>query len=171
MYRAGIIISSDKASSGERPDSTIPVIESILHKFGISVAEKIITPDEEDLLYNAIIKLCDDVNCDIVFTSGGTGFSKRDVTPEATARALTRQAEGISRAITFFSLQKTSNAMLSRGISGIRNNSLIINLPGSPKAVSEILEYIMKSVLHGLDVLNNNTAECAGSQNLQVPNL
>ena len=106
--------------------------------------------------------LCDKDQVDLILTTGGTGFSERDHTPEATLKVLERNADGISEAMRYRSLQVTPRGMLSRGVSGIRKKTLIINLPGSPKAVRECLEYVIDPVMHGLDILKGVTSNCAG---------
>lgn len=158
-YTAAVITASDKGSKGERIDKSGELIVDNLNKLGYIVVEKIIVADEEELLYRAI-KSYVDKGINLVLTTGGTGFSKRDVTPEATQRVIERSTPGISEAIRMMSHQKTPRAMLSRGISGIAQNTLIINLPGSPKAVSESMEFIMDSVYHGLEILLGDTSEC-----------
>ncbi len=113
------------------------------------------------MLSKAIIDFVDNKKYHLILTTGGTGFSPRDNTPEATLSVIDKQAPGISEAIRYYSLQKTDRAMLSRGISGIRNSSLIINLPGSPKAVKECLNFIVTTLSHGLDILNQHDSDCA----------
>ena len=113
------------------------------------------------MLYDEMIYMSDELGVNLILTTGGTGFSERDVTPEATRRVLDKLAPGISEAIRYYSLNITKRAMLSRGISGIRNKTLIINLPGSPKAVRESLEYILDSLDHGLEILTGKSSECA----------
>lgn len=156
----GIIIASDKGSRGERVDGCIPEIEKTcsLNNFLIKSA-KILSDDEEGL-YNEIVRLCDVEKVDLVLTSGGTGFSPRDNTPEATLRAATKNVPGIAEAVRANSMQYTKRAMLSRAVSVIRNSSLIINLPGSPKAVRECLDFLFPDVIHGIQILKNEAGEC-----------
>lgn len=161
MYSVGIITASDKGAAGLRKDLSGPIIAQIMTNAGFFVAETIIVKDEKDLLADAMIDFVDNRSYDLILTTGGTGFSPRDVTPEATLDVIKKQTQGISEAIRFYSLQKTPNAMLSRGVSGIRNNSLIINLPGSPKAVAECLKFMLEPLVHGLDILNENASDCA----------
>ena len=120
----------------------------------------IIIPDEQEEIEKQLIKMCDQLKVDLLLTSGGTGFSKRDVTPEATLTVIEKEAPGIAEAIRYNSLQITPRAMLSRGVSGIRKDTLIINLPGSPKAVRESLEWIIPSIQHGLEILKGTASEC-----------
>ncbi|SHH16872.1 MogA/MoaB family molybdenum cofactor biosynthesis protein [Tepidibacter thalassicus] len=161
MFRVGIITASDKGYAGERNDESGKIIEEIVTKRGYAVEKYLVLPDDEDALLNEMIYMSDDLGVDLILTTGGTGFSERDVTPEATLKAVNRLALGISEAMRYYSLSITKRAMLSRGISGIRNKTLIINLPGSPKAVRESLEYIIDSVHHGLEVLTGKASECA----------
>lgn len=155
-FRAGIVVASDRAFNGEREDLSGPKIEQIITKQGYEVVSKVLLPDDEDGLSDALIMMCDERKLDVIFTSGGTGFSPRDHMPEATKRAAHRDAPGIAEAIRAYSLKITPNAMLSRGVSVIRNNTLIINLPGSPKAVEESLEYILPALGHGLGILRGD---------------
>ncbi|KDR94864.1 molybdenum cofactor synthesis domain-containing protein [Peptoclostridium litorale DSM 5388] len=159
--KAGIITVSDKGYAGEREDLSGKEIMNLLKGAGHEAIEYTIVADEEDMIYKAIIRMCDECSLDIVLTTGGTGFSKRDVTPEATSRAIERFAPGICEAIRYNSLSITKRAMLSRAVSGIRGETLIINLPGSPKAVRESLEFVMDSVEHGVDILKGVAGECA----------
>ncbi|WIV12580.1 MogA/MoaB family molybdenum cofactor biosynthesis protein [Proteiniborus sp. MB09-C3] len=161
MFRVGIITASDKGSKGEREDLSGKVIFDILEKKGYIIEKYVILPDDEVELSREMIHMSDDLKLDLILTTGGTGFSKRDVTPEATIKVCERMAQGISEAIRYYSLNITSRAMLSRAVSGIRKDTLIINLPGSPKAVKEALDYIIDSVHHGLEILTGKTGECA----------
>lgn len=161
MFRVGIITASDKGSKGEREDLSGKVISDILEKKGYTIEKYVILPDDKDELSREMIHMSDELKLDLILTTGGTGFSKRDVTPEATINVCDRMAPGISEAIRYYSLNITPRAMLSRAVSGIRKDTLIINLPGSPKAVKEALEYIVDSVHHGLEILLGRTGECA----------
>lgn len=161
MFTVGIITASDKGSKGERTDISGKLIEEIVIAHGYTVKQYVIVPDEHAVLASKIKEFADDYHLSLILTTGGTGFSKRDVTPEATLEVIERQTYGISEAIRANSLKITPKGMLSRGVSGIRGNSLIINLPGSPKAVKESLEYIMEPVKHGLEILLGIDAECA----------
>ena len=161
MYRAGIITSSDKGSAGEREDVSGAVIKELLEAAGFSVVSYKILPDEEKELKAELKRLSDEVKCDLVLTTGGTGFSPRDVTPEATLSVADRNAPGIAEAIRAYSMTVTKRAMLSRGASVIRKSTLIVNLPGSPKAVRESLEFILDTLFHGLDILSGQGGECA----------
>ncbi len=159
-FKYSIIIASDKGYSGERKDLCVEAIKKLMDS-DFELISDIVLPDEQVLLEKEMIRLADELEVDLVLTSGGTGFSKRDVTVEATNNIIHRETRGISEAMRTYSLSITKKAMLSRATSGIRNNTLIINLPGSPKAVNEILEYIIDPVKHGLDVLKGDATECA----------
>lgn len=161
MFTLGIIIASDKGAKGERADKSGLIIQEVMEKHGFITKKYIILPDEKEILEKEMIHMSDDLAIDLILTSGGTGFSKRDVTPEATLNVVERLTPGISEAIRYNSLQITPRAMLSRAVSGIRKNSLIINLPGSPKAVQESLAFILSSIHHGLEILKGISSECA----------
>lgn len=161
MFRVGIIISSDKGYKGTREDKSGELIKEIVELKGYKVERKVIVPDEEDKIIEEIKYMSDNLKVDLILTTGGTGFSPRDVTPEATIMVCDRMANGISEAIRAYSLSITPRAMLSRAVSGIRKETLIINLPGSPKAVEESLNYIIDSVTHGLEILTGKAHDCA----------
>ena len=161
MFTVGIITSSDKGYRGEREDKSGQVIEEIVSQNGFKVIKKVVLPDEKDLLEKEMINMCDNLNVNLLLTTGGTGFSKRDITPEVTKSVIEREALGIVEAIRFYSLQITKRAMLSRATSGIRQNTLIINLPGSPKACKEALDFVLDDVKHGIEILLGEAKECA----------
>lgn len=161
MYTVGIITSSDKGSVGEREDKSGQVIREIVEQNGFTVIKQIILPDEKDQLEKAMKEMADDVKVNLVLTTGGTGFSKRDITPEATKAVIEREAPGICEAIRYFSLKITKRAMLSRAVSGIRKDTLIVNLPGSPKACKEALDFVLEDIKHGIDILLGSDRECA----------
>lgn len=160
-YRVAVITLSDTASIGAREDVSGQVIADIVENEGYEVVVKKVIPDDGEVLTELLCNLADNHQADLILTTGGTGFSKRDNTPEATMKAIERPALGISEAMRYYSLQITPRAMLSRGVSGIRKNTLIVNMPGSPKAVRECLEYILGTMEHGLDILQGNTTNCA----------
>ncbi len=161
MFRAGIITCSDKGFKGEREDISGKLIKDMLGKNEYKVEKYIIVPDDKTIIKKEIIEMSDSLKLDLVLTTGGTGFSKRDVTPEATLEVIDRNANGIAEAIRAYSLSITERAMLSRAVSGIRKDTLIINMPGSPKAVEESLDYILDTIHHGLEILKNTTHDCA----------
>ncbi len=161
MYRVGIITASDKGSVGERKDISGERIRSIVEEHGYQVSHYQILPDEKGLLQETMRRLCDENTIDLLLTTGGTGFSMRDVTPEATVAIAERMVPGIAEAIRAYSMTITKRAMLSRGVAAIRKSTLIINLPGSPKAVEESLTYIIEEIKHGLEILKGEAGECA----------
>jgi molybdopterin adenylyltransferase len=161
MYRYAIIISSDKGSKNLRVDGGIPTIEKGLENQPFKLEYTVIVPDEIESLQKEIINCVDTLKVDLLLISGGTGFALRDVTPEALSPLLDKYTPGISEAIRAYSITITKKAMLSRAISGIRKDSLIITLPGSPKAVEESLLYILEPLKHGLDILIGSALECA----------
>ncbi len=157
-----VLCVSDRCSKGICEDKSGPLIKEIVASLG-KTAEYITVPDEKEEIEKALIYLCDDVGADVVLTTGGTGFAPRDITPEATKAVIEREAPGIAEGIRQKSMEITPKAMLSRAISGIRKNSLIINLPGSPKAVRESLEFILPVLPHAVEVLSGNTLNCGGN--------
>lgn len=157
-----VLTVSDRCSKGICEDKSGPLIVEFLTPYG-KTKEYITVPDEQKEIEKALIYLCDDVKADIVFTTGGTGFAPRDVTPEATKSVWDREAPGIAEGIRQKSMEITPKAMLSRAVSGIRKNTLIINLPGSPKAVRESLEFVLPVLPHAVEVLNGDTLNCGGS--------
>lgn len=160
-FRAGIITASDKGSVGEREDLSGPAICDMIEPAGYEVVSMRVIADDEDSLYNEMVRLADEENVDVIFTTGGTGLSLRDNTPEATMRAATKNVPGIAEAIRAYSLKITPRAMLSRAVSVMRYQTLIINLPGSPKAVRESLGYILPTLAHGLEIMKGEAGECA----------
>lgn len=158
---AAVITLSDKGSKGEREDKSGPIIVKMLEEAGYEIIESNILPDEQKLLENELIRLSDQRQVNLILTTGGTGFSERDRTPEATMTVATRLAPGIAEAIRAGSMKITKRAMLSRETSVIRNKTLIVNLPGSPKAVAESLELVIDQLDHGIKILLGRTGECA----------
>lgn len=161
MYTVGIITSSDKGYIKEREDKSGPLIKSIVESQGFEVKKYVVLPDESTMLAKEMVHMCDELNVNLILTTGGTGFSMRDCTPEATKMVIEREAPGICEAIRYYSLQITKRAMLSRAISGIRNQTLIVNLPGSPKACQEALDFVLDELKHGIDILLGEARECA----------
>ena len=160
-FKAAVITVSDKGARGERVDESGPAAKEMLEEAGYEVVETLIIPDEPEELKTELIRLADEVRADLVVTSGGTGFSMRDQTPEATLAVADRLAPGIAEAIRYQSMAVTNRAMLSRGVSVIRRQTVIVNLPGSPKAVKESLGYILDSLDHGIRILRGSASECA----------
>ena len=159
--KAAIITSSDSGYAGEREDKSGPVIREILETNGYEVVHTILLPDDRKMLADEMARIADAKMAELIVTTGGTGFSPRDCMPEATKDIIEREVPGIPMAILQYSLTITERAMLSRAAAGIRGETLIVNLPGSPKAVDEALNYILPSLKHGLDILVGNDAECA----------
>lgn len=160
-FLVGVITASDKGSLGQREDLSGPAICEALDKEYYEVVSRKVLPDDEDSLYKEMVRLADEEQVDVIFTTGGTGLSPRDCTPEATLRAATQNVPGIAEAIRYYSLQVTPRAMLSRAVSVMRNRTLIINLPGSPKAVKESLGFILPSLEHGIKIMRGEEGECA----------
>ncbi len=159
---AAVITLSDKGSKGERVDTSGPKAVSMLQEAGYEIIENFILPDEQALIEKALIRLSDQRQVNLIITTGGTGFSLRDCTPEATMAVATRNAPGIAEAIRAGSMAITKKAMLGRGASVIRNRTLIVNLPGSEKAVKESLELILPQLEHGIRILIGSDSECGG---------
>ncbi|MBR1397967.1 MAG: molybdenum cofactor biosynthesis protein [Selenomonadaceae bacterium] len=157
---AAIITSSDKGFAGEREDLSGAKVEEMLKAAGYSIADKVILPDDKDRLA-AQMKKYANVGIGLVITTGGTGFSMRDVTPEATIEVCDRMAPGIAEAMRLESLKITPRAMLSRAVAGICKRTLIVNLPGSVKAVAECLGFVLPTLRHGIEILRGETGECA----------
>ncbi len=160
-WQAAVITLSDKGARGERVDESGPAIAARLAESGYEVVEQILIPDDEAKLKKELMRLADQRQLDLILTTGGTGFSPRDITPEATLAVSDRWAMGIAEAIRAKSLTITKHAMLSRGVSVIRKKTLIINLPGSPKACMESMDVFMGAIEHGLALLRNTVEDCA----------
>jgi molybdopterin adenylyltransferase len=159
-FSAGILTVSDKGSRGEREDKSGSALKEMLKASGFQVARGETVPDEKDRIRDTLIAWCDLYRLNLILTTGGTGFSPRDLTPEATAAVIERPAPGLSEAIRWHGLQKTPRAMLSRAVAGIRGQSLIINLPGSEKGARESLEAILPVLPHALEILAGKGGEC-----------
>lgn len=160
-FKAAIITLSDKGFRNERIDKSGPLAKEMLEHEGYDVVEMILIPDDAEWLKKELIRLCDQDQVDLVLTSGGTGFSLRDNTPEATLEISDRVAPGIAEYMRYKSMMITDRGMLSRGVSVIRKQTLIINLPGSPKAVEENLGFVLDTLEHGLKILKGSASECA----------
>ena len=160
-FQAAVIVLSDKASMGKREDLSGPAACEILKANGYEIIETIVIPDDTKRLKMELIRLSDGREADLIVTSGGTGFSLRDSTPEVTMDIADRNAPGIAEYIRLKSMEITERAMLTRGVSVIRGQTIIVNLPGSPKAVKECLGFIMGALDHGIKVLRGGISECA----------
>ena len=152
-YTAAVITVSDKCSRGEREDTSGPVVKRMLEKAGFDVCYTGLVPDEKDQIQAELIKCADQLRIGLVMTTGGTGFSQRDITPEATLAVVERETRGIPEAMRYASLQITPRGCLSRSAAGIRGKTLIVNLPGSEKAARENLEAVIGALAHGMDML------------------
>ncbi len=161
MIKAAILTISDKGSKGERIDATGPAIRRILEDNEYKVEYYKIIPDEIDEIERDLKYLSDELKIHLVLTNGGTGFSERDITPEATRNVIEKYVPGIGEVMRLKSLEITTKAMLSRAISGIRKKTLIINLPGSPKGAVENLCFIIPALKHGIEIMIGEASECA----------
>lgn len=152
-FRIAVIIVSDRAASGERPDESGPAIKAFLEERGFSVAAMEVIPDDAIMLRNLMLKLTDESHMDLILTSGGTGLSPRDITPETTLDIADKTVPGFAEAIRAYSLTKTKHAMISRGVAVVRDRTLIINFPGNPRAGTESLEAVIEALPHALGML------------------
>ena len=161
--RTAIITLSDKGSKGEREDESGRIIREMVASFGASVVHYAVLPDEVGQISETLKKLSDSGNVDLILTTGGTGVAPRDVTPEATRAVIDRELPGMAEAMRAESLKKTPNAMISRAVAGIRGQTLIVNLPGSPKAVRENLAVILPALSHAIEKIKGDPSDCARS--------
>jgi len=160
MFTVGILTISDKGSRGERQDKSGEAIREILSSIDARIVNYDIVPDEKELIAQELISWADENNLDVILTTGGTGLTPRDVTPEATLAVVDRIVPGFTEAMRAESLKKTPMAMLSRAVVGARGKCLIINLPGSPKAVRECLEVVLPALPHAVETLKGQAGEC-----------
>lgn len=163
QFTAAVVTVSDRSFRGERPDGSGPVVKDLLEGAGYRVTRVEIVPDEQREIEGILVALADREDIALVATTGGTGFAPRDVTPEATIAVCQRLTPGIPEAMRQASLAITPRAILSRAAAGIRGRTLIVNLPGSPKAARENLEAVLPALDHGLVMLRGGTADCAGT--------
>ncbi|MCB6500156.1 MogA/MoaB family molybdenum cofactor biosynthesis protein [Colidextribacter sp. 210702-DFI.3.9] len=159
--RVAVITLSDSGYAGKRADLSGPAIQEMVEERGWTVVQTTLLPDRREMLERELRRLCDGGLADLILTTGGTGFSPNDVTPEATMAVVERPTPGIPEAMRYYSLQITPRAMLSRAAAGIRGRTLIVNLPGSPKAVRECLQAILPALDHGLEILKGTGGNCA----------
>jgi molybdopterin adenylyltransferase len=164
MFTVGILTISDKGSRGERQDKSGEAIREVLSGMDVSVVNYDIVPDEKHLIVEKLVKWVDEDNLDVVVTTGGTGLTPRDVTPEATLAVVDRIVPGFAEAMRAESLKKTPHAMLSRAVVGTRGKCLIVNLPGSPKAVRECLQVILPALPHAVETLKGQAGECGAPE-------
>lgn len=161
MLRVGVITASDKGSRGEREDLSGPTLIKLVQEIGGVVVEYVVLPDDQTLLAEKMRQWSDELGLDLILTTGGTGFSLRDVMPEATLSVADRLVPGIAEVMRMESLKVTSKAMLSRAVAVLRKQTLIINMPGSPKAVRECFAAIAPAIPHGIQILKGEASECA----------
>ncbi len=159
MITVAVLTLSDKGSKGEREDLSGPAIGEMLKPVGAEVKYYEMLPDEKEVIKEKLVELS--ANVDLILTTGGTGLSPRDVTPEATIEVVDREIPGIAEAMRAEGMKKTARSMLSRAVAGVRGRTLIINLPGSPKAVKENLEAIIDVIPHAVEKIKGDTGECA----------
>jgi molybdenum cofactor synthesis domain-containing protein len=159
MIRVSILTLSDKGSKGERKDESGPAIEKLLIKIDAEIVHSEILPDEKSKIKRKLISLCK--KADLIITTGGTGVSPRDVTPDATKEVIDYEIPGMAEAMRRESLKKTPRAMISRAVAGVRGETLIINLPGSPKAVKENLSVVLPVLVHTIEKIKGSTKDCA----------
>jgi len=153
MYKVAVLTISDRCASGQREDKSGKVVQRLAKGMPAEIINYEIIPDEPDIIKKKLIYLCDIIKADLVLTTGGTGFSSRDFTPEATRKVIQREVPGIPEAMRLMCLKFTKRAMLSRAISGIRKKTLIVNLPGSAQGAKESLEAVLGGIAHGLDMI------------------
>jgi molybdenum cofactor synthesis domain-containing protein len=159
--RAAVLTISDKGSRGERIDASGPAVQELLEQAGIEVFHSEIIPDEQDVIAGRLISCCDEMRCDVIVTTGGTGVGPRDVTPEATRSVIERELPGFGEAMRAESLKITPHAVISRALAGIRKHCLIINLPGSPKAARENLQTVLPALEHAVAKIQGDPSDCA----------
>jgi molybdopterin adenylyltransferase len=164
VFTVGVLTISDKGSRGERQDRSGEVIREVLSGADVSIVNCDMVPDEKELIVEKLVKWADDYNLDVVITTGGTGLTPRDVTPEATLAVVDRIVPGFAEAMRAESLKKTPHAMLTRAVAGTRGKCLIINLPGGPKAVRECLEVVLPALPHAVETLKGQSGECGAPE-------
>ena len=160
MFKVGILTISDRCSQGMREDKSGEAIQEMLSGLNSEVVQYEIVPDDREIIAQKLVEMADITGCDLVLTTGGTGCSPRDITPEATLMVIDREVPGLAEAMRSASLKITPHAMLSRAVAGIRKQCLIINLPGSPNGAAECLNVIMPALPHGLNVLRGDVSDC-----------
>ncbi|HIC85063.1 MAG TPA: MogA/MoaB family molybdenum cofactor biosynthesis protein [Desulfobacterales bacterium] len=160
-FRVGVLTISDKGAAGQRQDESGQVVQGLLREAGLEVVESLVIPDEQDQIQDILISWCDKTRLNLIVTTGGTGLPPRDVPPQATLAVIDYEVPGIAEAMRSESLKITPHAMLSRAVAGVRGQTLIINLPGSPRAAKENLEVVIPALHHGLSKLGGDPTDCA----------
>jgi molybdopterin adenylyltransferase len=160
QMRAGILVISDKGWRGERLDKSGQTAKEVISQLSLDISKYEVVPDEADIISNKLREWCDEGGLDLILTSGGTGLSDRDVTPEATLAVVDKVVPGLTEAMRMETMKRKPEAILSRAVAGSRGRCLIINLPGSPRAVKECLEVILPVIPHALDVLGGRVSDC-----------
>ena len=161
IIHAAVVTVSDKGYAGERRDESGATLETLLRDIGVPTVDRVLVPDERTQIAATLRRLADETPVNLILTTGGTGFTSRDVTPEATRDVIDREASGLAEAMRFLSLQQTPHAMLSRAVSGLRGRTLIVNMPGSPRACREQFAMISAALPHGIEKLLDQGGDCA----------
>lgn len=164
MYRCSVITLSDRSYKKERADKSGPALVAYMEEHGFDVVHTVVLPDDETQLAEELVRCCDEASIDIILTTGGTGLAPRDRTPEATEQVIHRRVPGISDYMRLKSMEITPRGMLSRGVAGIRHQTLIINLPGSPKAATECISFIIDVLPHALSTMKGQVTDCGTSE-------
>jgi len=159
--KAAVLTISDKGSVGQRKDTSGPAVAEVLKTIGAEVVKYEIVPDEIEIISGRLREYADSLGIDLIITTGGTGVAPRDLTPEATRMVIDREVPGMAEAMRMESFKKTPHALISRAIVGIRKQSLIINLPGSPKGATENLQFILKAIPHAVEKIKGDPSDCA----------
>ena len=161
--KAAVLTISDKGSIGQRQDTSGPAVAEVLKTIGAEVVKYEIIPDDIEIISGRLMKYADSPGIDLIITTGGTGVAPRDLTPEATMKVIDREVPGMAEAMRMESFKKTPHALISRAIAGIRKQTLIINLPGSPRGATENLQFILKAIPHAVEKIKGDPSDCAAN--------